>query len=337
VVPTALAFELQRYLELFPKLCQERYGRVYSFRQVEKRFEKLREGRRWLVAKDVLDLFDPQVSPFHRAWPAPAGKLLDSHLKSLRIMLSPIRGDGADLVLALLEVLQNLGIASLPLRFAHPDRFAIFSTQVLHILQAQRATATETFLAYCDELRQWCERFHLDSAADAGTALWTFDQILHDVLGNAEALRAREEFAACVWAQRRRVANVLLPFFDSYGPLGLARILAHHAPNLAGKIAGEEYERLLTAASLKYFNRPLSHKHGAAEYLLDSLDRNHIIQPGERADLRSIWLTRNRAVHAGEEPTIEEVEVMIERIERICSAWDIPSPARSAKSSRPKR
>ena len=52
-------FDLRSYLDRFPEVCKKKFGRTYSFQSLEKKFEQLRSGKRWLVAKDVLNIFDP--------------------------------------------------------------------------------------------------------------------------------------------------------------------------------------------------------------------------------------------------------------------------------------
>jgi len=52
-----------------------------------------------------------------------------------------------------------------------------------------------------------------------------------------------------IWIQRRRAAQVIRPFLRRYGRLQLAHILLEEDPAIAGKIAAEEYERLLNIAS----------------------------------------------------------------------------------------
>jgi hypothetical protein len=56
--------------------------------------------------------------------------------------------------------------------------------------------------------------------------------------------------------------------------------------------------------------------------LIEALARDGHISPEEKVDLREVWDTRNTAVHPGERPTPEAVDVMIDRIERICRRWE---------------
>jgi hypothetical protein len=49
---------LSLVFERFPDICQKKFGRTYDFAALEKRFAYVRRGRRELVTKDVLALFD---------------------------------------------------------------------------------------------------------------------------------------------------------------------------------------------------------------------------------------------------------------------------------------
>jgi hypothetical protein len=320
---TTAAFPLSDYRDQFPEVCRQKFGRSYNFARLEKRLEPLRTGQRWLVARDVLTIFDPEHTPLRRYWPIPPEKELDRALKQ-RLYLGPLKSqqDPQLLVEQLLVVFHNIGVVSIVLRFVHPQQFAIFSTPVAHLLMVHGATAVEAYLAFCEELRAWQQHFGLASVAETEMALWTYDQIVRHSDDAAQVERARGAFERDLWVQRRRAAQVLRPFLRSYGPLELARILLEEDANLAGKIAAEEYERLLSAAARKYFRQALASRKGAVLGLLDALAREGHITAAERVELQRIWEIRNKAVHAGTRPTPEEVEVMIDWIESICSHWE---------------
>jgi len=315
-------FDLRSYFDCFPDVCRQKFGRAYSFPSLERKFEQLRAGKRWLVAKDVLNIFDPAQTPFGLYWPRPVEKELDQALKSAHLMVGPLPADGRDLVQRGLRVFHNIGILSLVLRFVHPDRFGAFSTPIMNLLQVYRPRTVDAYLAYCDELRVWKEHFQLPSVASTETALWTYHELTVEERDAAVAVSARAGFDADVWIQRRRVAQVLRPFLQKYGPLELARILVYEDANLAGMIAGEEYERLLRFAARRLCGGLKLYVKGATEVLFDKLlDAGHI-SPGDRALLRRAWGARCAAVHPEAKPAAEEVENMIDIIERICRPWE---------------
>ncbi len=314
------SFDLKYYLDKFPEVCRQKFGRTYSFRALEKKFEPLCTGNRWLAAKDVLNIFDPTATPFGRYWPRPNEKELDNVLKKARLVLGPPPTDPRPLVRRALDVLQSAGIVSLVLRFVHPDRFGVFSTPIMNLLQVHRPRTIDLYLAYCDELRAWKEHFRLESVAETESALWAYHEMAAGDL--SEGSSTPLEFSTDVWIQRRRVAQVLRPFLRNYGPLELARILVEEEPKLAGKIAGEEYERLLRVAARELCGGMNLNVRGAIEILFDRMAADGNISIEDKAQLDKAWRVRNAAVHAGRPPDPEQVENMIDTIERICRPWE---------------
>ena len=313
-------FDIKFYLDRFPEVCKQKYGRAYSFRTLEKKFEPLCTGNRWLAAKDVLNIFDPTATPFGRYWPKPNERELDQVLKKARLVLGPAPADPRELVRRALEVLHSIGIVSLVLRFVHPDRFGVFSTPIMHLLQVHRPRTIELYVSYCDELRAWKEHFRLESVADTEAALWAYHELAAE--DARESVNPHGSFDADIWIQRRRVAQVLRPFLRNYGPLELARILVEEEPKLAGKIAGEEYERLLRVAARELCGGMNLNVRGAIEILFDRLNEDAYISLEDKAQLNKAWSVRNAAVHAGRPPDPEQVENMIDTIERICHDWE---------------
>ena len=237
-------------------------------------------------------------------------------------MLGPSPADPRELVRRALEVLHSIGIVSLVLRFVHPDRYGIFTTPIMNLLQVHRPRTIDLYVTYCDELRAWKEHFRMESVADTETALWTYHEL---VAGEtSEVSTTHVEFGSDVWIQRRRVAQVLRPFLRNYGPLELARILVEEEPKLAGKIAGEEYERLLRVAARELCGGMNLNVRGASEILFDRLAEDGYISLEDKGQLDKAWRIRNAAVHAGRPPDPEQVENMIDTIERICRPWEKP-------------
>jgi hypothetical protein len=317
-------FDLRSYLERFPETCRTQFGRTYNFRTLEKEFAQLRSGGRWLAARDVMKIFEPSRTPFARYWAKPHEKELNALLTVERVMLGPVPGEGRELVERTLNLFHSIGVASLVLRFAHPDRFGIFSTPIVSLLQIHRPGTVELYLAFCEELRAWQEHFRLASVAETETALWTYHEISNRSEASPQAEQARSAFDADVWIQRRRIAQTLRPFLEKYGPLELARLLAEEHPKLAGKIAGEEYERLLRLAARRHYRGMRLGVKGSMEVLFARLEQDGLIRPGDRTLLDKTWKTRNDAVHPFDEVSLEAVENMIDTIERICRPWDTP-------------
>lgn len=314
------SFHLKPFLDAFPEVCRAKFGRAYDFTRLERDFEHLGRGERPLVARDVAKLFDPKSTPFERYWSAPKEQELDRVLKQNRIVLAPLSDRPLELVRRLIDLFRSTGTASIILRFAHPSRFGIISSPVLNLLQIYRANNADLYLAYCEELEHWRAHFAMSGVAATEMALWSFYQLTEGGARGKGGEKALKDFESDVWIQRRRLSHVLHPFIKRYGQLELARLLSDEDPNLAGKIAAEEYERLLRAANAHYYPKlPLSKKDWAWA-LIERLAADGVIEPGQRTGLQEVWQIRNRAVHdATAKPTSAEVEKMLDLIERM--AW----------------
>lgn len=318
-----MGLDLKQYLALFPEICRRKFGRSYDLAAVEKRFVPLREGQRCLAARDVSHIFHPENTPFGRYWPTPNKKDLDKILSAKRIRLGSTSQNRNDLVRNLLSVFHNVGVVSIILRFTHPEQFGVFSTPVLYLVQINRAATVDLYLAYCDELVTWAKRFGIPSVAETEMAIWSFAETIKEEATDKESAVAARNFENDLWIQRRRAAHIVGPFLRRHGRLQLARILLDEDHRLAGKIAADEYERLLGVASQRFRGRRLPALKGAAEQLIDELEQKHKISMPEKVELRGVWETRNAAVHPGGSlPTRAAVEVMIDRIETICSGWE---------------
>jgi hypothetical protein len=167
-------------------------------------------------------------------------------------------------------------------------------------------------------------------------ALWAYAEFVKLADNDPEAAKARRHFDDDLWVQRERAAQVIRPFFRRYGRLHLAQILLDEDAIIAGKIAAEEYERLLGIASSQVLGRPLRREKGAPERLIEELEATGYIRPEDKVELQRVWNTRNKVVHpAGKRAEREEVEVMIDFIQRICVPWEknlVRTKAKTTKS-----
>lgn len=312
-------FNLKAFLEAFPEVSRTVFGQAFNLRKLERDFAYLRKESNWLTIGHVTKLFAPAGVPHARNWPSPDFKHLDAVLRERRLRLAPLDGAGS-VAGSLLQTLHNLGLVSVILRLVYPEKYAIFSGPVANLLLVQHASAIDLYLAFCRELVEWQKHFRMASVAETETALWCFYHIGNHAGARAE--EAREAFEADIWIQRRRLARVLDPFLQRYGPLELARLLAETHPKLAGKIAGEEYERLLRTAAAAFYPSITRRNKGWAVTVIDLLAQDGHVPLEEKVILRRIWGVRNAAVHATREPGLAEIENMIDSIERISLRWE---------------
>ena len=318
-----MPFHLSSFVTRFDLVCQQKFGRTYDLTVLESYFSDHASGRRHLTAKDVGKLFNADTTPYGKYWPRPHMKTLEESLREKRIYLGLSSTEPKALVQSLLSVFHNIGTASLVLRFVHPEQFGIFSTPVIHLVQVTRSATIDLYLAYCEELVKWRDHFKMASAAQTETALWAFAEYIKNADNDENAASAKSSFDDDLWIQRERAAQVIRPFFHRYGRLQLARILLDEDQILSGKIAAEEYERLLNCVSLRLLKRPLPFQKGAAPALVQELADKAHIRAEDRTDLDRVWEIRNKVVHPmGKRPEREEVEVMIDYIERIAAPWE---------------
>lgn len=318
-----MPFQLASFVPRFDQVCQQKFGRTYDLTALEAYFRDVASGKRHLTAKDISKLFNAETTPYGKYWPRPHMKTLEEALREKRTHLGPMDNDRRALIESLLSVFHNISTVSLLLRFVHPQRFGIFSTPVIHLLLVTRPSAIDLYLAYCDALERWRDHFKMASVAQTETALWAFAEYTKSPDGDADVELAKRAFDDDMWVQRERVAQVIRPFFRRYGRLQLARVLLDEDCVLSGKIAAEEYERLLNCASLNLHKRPLPFQKGAAPVLVQELADKGTIRVEDKIDLDSVWKTRNKVVHPlGSRPERAEVEVMIDCIERIAVPWE---------------
>jgi len=325
-----VALDLEAYLNRFAEVCRTKFGQAYDFGKLEKTFAYLRSEDQWLAARHVEKAFDPKNTPFARYWPQPNLRELDATLRAERLRLAPLPADPRGLIERLLGVFHNVGTASILLRFTYPERFGVFSTPVINLLQVQRPRSVELYLAYCDELRAWQERFRLRSVAETEMALWTYQQLaserhLTDSPGRKDA-GATGALERDLWVQRRRAAQVLRPFLKNYGALELARILAEESPKLAATIAGEDYERRLRNAAGRFCPSASTTGPGWAYNVISLMAQGGHVALEDRHRLDEVWDLRNAAVHGNNRPGLRldaiTVEKMIDAIESICVRWE---------------
>jgi len=314
-------FDLKAYLNCFSTMCQARFGRTFDFSALERDCRPLGTGERHLSARDIAKMLEPTRTPFASYWKAPDPKRLDVQLSKLRIMLGPFASNDEERkrIIALLPILQSIGLISICFRFADPQNFGVFSTPVISALSVQRPNTADTYLAYCEELRRWRDHFKMNTVADTETALWAYQHLANDPNPKI-AEQHLCVFQNDVWVQRRRVAQTVGPFLREFGSLELASILVYEDPNLAGKIVAEEYESRLLVARAKYCPK-LKQQRGWAETLLDTLVAANVIQPAQKLALDEVWDLRNKSVHAEGIPTAEEVEKMIRVVRECCAEW----------------
>jgi hypothetical protein len=316
------SFDLRSYLDRFPEVCERKFVSRFDFAKLEKEFEPLRTGGRWLTARDVAKIFEKDRTPFAHYWQQPDRKLLARKLTEQPILMSALAGDGRELAERLVHLFHSLGTASLVLRMVHPERFGVFSTPIVHLLQIHRENTVDLYMAYCEELHVWEEHFGLPSVAQTEMALWVYHELTAPPLHGTDVETALREFESDVWIQRRRIAQDVTPFLKSYGQVELAEILCECDPRLAAIIAGVEFERRLRVKWRAACGKDKFKQKKSVDEMINDLAEHAALNRKEASRLIFVWKTRNKAVHPDPRLSYEEVEEMIICIKEICFDWE---------------
>jgi hypothetical protein len=326
-----MGLDLKVYLDRYQEMFKRDDGLPYDIPSIEKRFAPLRDERNWLTPAYVEWILHRDNAPFGNYWPTPHPKHLDQ-LSTKRLSLD-LRSQGKkEVVGKLLGVVHDIGVTSIILRFVHPDCFGVFSSPVHAVLLVNRMSTLDLYLAYCEELSEYKSHFGLLSVAQVEMAITAVYEIMKGKYGKKESEAAQKSFRADLWVQRRRAGNVVRPFLRDFGKLPLAKILLHEDARLAGIVAGVEFERLLGLASMRFRGQKLTFESGAIADLLKWLTREERISWNEKRSPEKVKRIRNSAVHGLDpQPTSkEEVEWMIDEIEKICSPWKLGPGTRGA-------
>jgi hypothetical protein len=311
-------FPLREYNDVakYEEVCRKRFGRTYDLQAVVWRFSELCQPGRSLTASDIVALFNPEETHFGHFWRPAQG--LEEALDNRGLSLARPDGSGKwreHIVAAIFEFLGSVEAVSVLLRCTHPDEFAVYSPPILNLLQLPAQPPVDHYLAYCDELRVWGAHFGTDGVAATDQALWVFYEWAYGPAclkmespgGERDALARRSEFENDRWVRERQAANVLRPFFHKWSTMEQAQCLASIDPNLAGMIAGCEFEqRLKQATGLQDEEVP-----SLIQHFSHAVDQDPARRRKVKGRLRRLWKLRNRTVHAQSDLTQADVEAMI--------------------------
>jgi hypothetical protein len=318
-MPDAETFPLRDYdsIAMYDEVCRRRFGRTYDLESIVQEFGELREPDRPLTARHVFALFDPEQTHFGHFWRpvCPLEEILNPRGISLAWPQAAGKQWREEMVTAVFELLGSLEAVSVLLRCTHPEDFAVYSPPILNLLQLPAQRPVEHYLAYCDELRVWGAHFGMAGVAKTDQALWVFYEWAYGPLclqmelpeGDRDALTCRKEFENDRWVRERQATNLLRPFFRRCSTMAQAECLAAIDPDLAGKIAGCEFEkRLKKATSLEGEEVPSMIQHFA-----DAADQDPVRRRKVKGRLRRVWKLRNRTMHLQGSLSQADVEAMI--------------------------
>ena len=215
----------------------------------------------------------------------------------------------------LLDVFRQIEIVSVILRFVVPEHYGIISPPVESVLGISpfpdRAERYKRYLQCIRKIRDGHRG--LSTAAQVDMALWVLqvgvlEGLLKDLLAadDYEALRAAFEQDGQLRAIR--VGNLTRPLFEDLSRADLADALLASAEgdqgrvDLAGQVAGIEFERLVTR---------IAHRRSGESSLREMVDEIRRRKDEMTVSWRSAVVIRNKAVHS-QGPTAGDVRRLIE-------------------------
>jgi len=308
------SFDLGIYAskQKYDDICRRRWDRPYDLTRLEDDWKALGNGEP-LRLRHVKELFDKERTPFGHFWEEPAIPEEEPEEKISLVLSDSDQPGGAkeqELCRNLFSTLGSMEAASVLLRCVHPARFGIYSPPLLAFLQIPLAPPVEHYMEVCKELRLWRDQFSLKSVGETDRALWVFYE---DAYGpkhteNPEQLRA--SFERDGWVRGRQAFNVLHRFFKSFETLKQASILAEIDPNLAGKVAGCEFERMLRTVTGEWQETDMP-------AIINNYVKNNGSPPSTKNALHWVWRRRVDTVHSLADLSEQNVAKMINIIRNL--------------------
>jgi hypothetical protein len=236
--------------------------------------------------------------PYVQDWTKPDRDDLAGRLKEFRVpdCLKRLQGAGYDknLIREIRYALREISLMGLILHHLYPDRFAICSHHIGSLLYVEnKASVSEYYIDYCNELREWAFALSSDKLNVAQTqfALWTWYRLAY--FGRKEDRRRHwRAFRDDPWIKQQR-ATKLAKSLGEIGRIDLARSYIGSYSDVAAIIAWVEYER---AVRQRLKDNPiLDDKRATIFDLIDELPSDALCF--DRTHLKALWKRRNDFVH----------------------------------------
>ena len=310
-IPSKTHHYLRTCAELFPTVTRLRYGRAQDLRTIEDELADI-QSRRRLTYDDINKIRRSSVLDFSKFgyWPErqEMGTLLEWDFRNLPT-------NEIDVIKRLQDVFRQIEVVSVILRFVAPTHYGIISPPVEQILGiGARSSHRSKYLTYLRNLRDIRNHAGMATAAEADTALWvlqvgvlngTLDRDLPELprLGNT----LRKNFRKDALLRRIRVGNLTSQLFRDMKRFALADALFETNPELAGQIAGIEFER-----SLRRIANPSPDSKPGLFRLVELACGQQPLAASHKDTWQKAALTRHKLVHEQNTWTGGEVRQLIE-------------------------
>jgi len=312
---------LERSHALFEVATKRRAGRAQDLSRVEE--ELLQARREWRVGRRELEIIETSDGwDYPKWWPR-----MSSHVERPIILPTHIYSEQAKrtAIEALHNVLKNIEIVSVVLRFMCPKAFGIISPPVTSFLCFfPSPTPVDYYLHYLKALKGFVEHYRVfDRVADVDMALWT---TAHLSLDPAYASLS-EEMCDDEYLQEVRLANLVagLGRFwrrSEMQHIIFARVLVEQDHLLGSVIAARVYESVLKEM-MEYYGMLKGVFAKIDLTLVRELERrSEIVILGLRpSELEALWKLRHEAVHGYLGFTPKKAELFEQGVEEVWRAW----------------
>ena len=308
---------LHRCRELHERLTQIRYGRTQHLYKIEDATTSVRSRRR-LTYDDIEKIRDSEIwdAKVFGYWPPRAE--VESIIESTEWDFWNLPKRETKAITDLFQVFRQIEPVSVVLRFLVPEHYGIISPPVEKVLWlGSFRRHPEKYQAYLANLRELRDEKGFETAADVDMALWVLqvgvrDNLLENHLPKGHCSALERDFKRDSKLRQIRAGNITRQLFSEMSRPELAEALLATNIELAGQIAGIEFER-----SVRRLTRANSDDDLRSLVKCSLPDLIHKHYQGERSvtevivNCREAVKTRNHAVHSEGAPSRERTERLI--------------------------
>lgn len=304
---------LKQCLSDFPAVCRMKYGAEFDLASVEERVRHLR--RRTPLTYDDLKYFEsPEHWWFRRYWVFPPRERLEPALQKETFDFWNLSEENeAETVRRLLYIFKSIELVSIILRFIRPDRYAIYSSPIQHMLDIRHGRdPVETYSRYLSDLRSIRDHYGFERVADADMALW----VLHErCFGRHRDAALAKAYAEDDFMLRLRAKNLVAPLAE-LSDARFAAALLEVRPDLAAVIACRCFEIQIRRLADEYHLEGIS-SGMPLEEVIAAFPNYGAVDPVRKAVWQSLRKVRNDLFHEGQMPGPKEMRLLMEEIGRL--------------------
>lgn len=307
---------LRECYDLHAELAKRKYGRAQDLHEIERHAVDIRNSRR--LTYDDIEIFTRNrfldVNMFGY-WPR-RNEIADE-LEKREFDFPNLPGKEAEqqVIRELQSVFHQIQLVSVILRFVDRMNYGILSPPVEQVLgMGPTRYHLDKYLLYVKNLRRIRDAPNgLSTAADVDVALWVLSVgVLNEELNDeATCNRLKEQYANDPLLRAVRVENLTGQLFGELHRReiaeALARCSARSANELAGQIAGIEFEKSI---------KELLGTPPESEVPLKRLVRDSCKQHGSARNRATRWVSavdiRNNLIHTNGHWSTDDVERLVE-------------------------